>query len=90
VCARREDVNVGGGLVRLHGIKTKKQSRPWTNVRHDLEAICERGGIAKVTPNDNLVPRVGIEPTTRGFSVPALRGVGAEDCRGKPRRLKAV
>jgi len=26
--------------------------KPWDNVRHDLEAACERAGIAKVTPND--------------------------------------
>jgi hypothetical protein len=36
------------------------------------------------------VPTVGIEPTTRGFSVPVPKGVRTRKQTGKERRLKAV
>jgi hypothetical protein len=37
-----------------------------------------------------FVPMVGIEPTTRGFSVPVPRGVTARKETGKERNLKVV
>ncbi len=59
-------------LLRRHYQRKGRVLPQWSNIRRDLQVACENAEIERVTPKswELPVPRAGIEPATRGFSVP--------------------